>query len=75
MSKTKPEEAEEKRESGVPGGGAGRKDEIGRTGVYRLSGPHPAGDAPIVGMASWGQGSVGQPDMRTMENRNSSSNR
>ena len=59
MSKTRPEEAAEKRESGVPGGGAGRKDEIGRTGVYRLSGPHPAGDAPIVGMASWGQGERG----------------
>jgi len=59
MSKTRPEEVEEKRESGMPGGGAGRKDEIGRTGVYRLSGPHPAGDAPIVGMASWGQGERG----------------
>lgn len=48
-----------KRESGMPGGGAGRKDEIGKTGVYRLSGPHPAGDAPVVGMASWGQGARG----------------
>ncbi len=43
----------------MPGGGAGRKDEIGKTGVYRVSGPHPAGDAPIVGMASWGQGGRG----------------
>jgi CBS domain-containing protein len=48
-----------KRGSGIPGGGAGRKDEIGRTGVYRVSGPHPAGDAPIVGMASWGQSARG----------------
>jgi len=47
------------RESGMPGGGTGRKDEIGRTGVYRVSGPHPAGDAPVVGMASWGQGARG----------------
>jgi CBS domain-containing protein len=50
---------EDKRESGMPGGGAGRKDEIGKSGVYRVSGPHPSGDAPIVGMASWGQGPRG----------------
>lgn len=48
-----------KRESGMPGGGAGRKDVIGKSGVYRVSGPQPAGDAPIVGMASWGQGGRG----------------
>lgn len=48
-----------KRESGLPGGGAGRKDVIGRSGVYRVSGPQPAGDAPIVPMASWGQGKRG----------------
>lgn len=48
-------------ESGLPGGGAGRKDEIGQSGVYRVSGPHPTGDAPIVGMASWGQGARGAP--------------
>ncbi len=43
----------------MPGGGAGRKDVVGRSGVYRVSGPQPHGDAPIVGMASWGQGSRG----------------
>lgn len=48
-----------KNESGLPGGGAGRKDVIGKSGVYRVSGPHPAGDAPIVGMAGWGQGPRG----------------
>lgn len=48
-----------KRESGIPGGGAGRKDLIGKSGVYRVSGPQPAGDAPIVPMASWGQGKRG----------------
>lgn len=48
-----------KRESGLPGGGAGRKDVIGKSGVYRVSGPLPAGDAPIVGMAEWGQGGRG----------------
>jgi hypothetical protein len=28
-----------KRESGQPGGGAGRKDEVGRSGVFPMSGP------------------------------------
>lgn len=40
---------DDKRESDTPGGGAGRKDEVGGSGVYPVSGPHPAGDAPIVG--------------------------
>lgn len=57
MAKAK--ETRAKRESGMPGGGAGRKDKIGKSGVYRVSGPHPRGDAPIVGMASWGQGQRG----------------
>ncbi|MGA2714881.1 MAG: CBS domain-containing protein [Bryobacteraceae bacterium] len=59
MAKIKAKEIKEKRESGMPGGGAGRRDEIGRSGVYRVSGPHPRGDAPIVAMASWGQGERG----------------
>ena len=53
------QEKSKKRESGVPGGGAGRKDEVGRTGVYPMSGPHPPGDAPIVTPAAWGQGKRG----------------
>lgn len=59
MRKTKSVNSITKRESGMPGGGAGRKDVVGRSGVYRVSGPLPAGDAPIVGMASWGQGNRG----------------
>jgi uncharacterized membrane protein len=43
-------------ESGRPGGGQGRVDEVGETGVYPASGPLPEGDADIQGMASWGQG-------------------
>ena len=50
---------ENQRESGMPGGGAGRKDEVGGSGVYPMSGPHPAGDAPIVGQTGWGQGARG----------------
>lgn len=50
---------EDRRESGVPGGGAGRKDEVGRSGVYPASGPLPEGNAEIRGQASWGQGHRG----------------
>lgn len=49
----------ELRESGLPGGGAGRKDEVGGSGVYPMSGPHPASDAPLVDQAGWGQGARG----------------
>lgn len=53
-------EDESKRESGMPGGGQGRRDEVGRSGVYPVSGPPPpSGDAPLHGMASWGQGERG----------------
>lgn len=53
------QDRKDKRESGLPGGGAGRKDDIGRSGVYPMSGPHPAGNAPLVGQAAWGQGERG----------------
>ena len=50
----------DRRESGMPGGGAGRRDEgLGKSGVYPMSGPHPIGDAPIVTPAAWGQGPRG----------------
>jgi uncharacterized membrane protein len=47
------------RDSGQPGGGQGRKDVVGGTGVYPASGPLPEGDAETQGMASWGQGERG----------------
>lgn len=50
---------ESKRESGLPGGGAGRKDEVGGSGVYPMSGPHPSGDAPLIPEHAWGQGRLG----------------
>lgn len=35
---------------GVPGEGQGRRDEVGRTGIWPASGPPPpAGDIPLVG--------------------------
>jgi hypothetical protein len=50
---------EKDKESGVPGGGAGRKDDVKGSPVYPMSGPHPPGDARIVGQASFGQGERG----------------
>ena len=52
------------RESGSPGGGGGRKDEVGRSGVYPASGPYPEGNAEFRGQASWGQGERGLSKLR-----------
>jgi hypothetical protein len=46
-------------ESGQPGGGRGRRDAVGRSGVYPASGGQAPDDAELRGMASWGQGSRG----------------
>ena len=60
MTKAKVDKKNKQRESGMPGGGAGRRDEgLGRSGVYPVSGPHPPGEAPIVAPGSWGQGARG----------------
>ncbi len=47
------------RQSGRPGGGAGRREQVGGSGVYPASGPEPPENAPYQGMASWGQGERG----------------
>jgi hypothetical protein len=48
------------RESGRPGGGQGRKDEVGGSGVQPVSLPHTARPKAVVrGMAEWGQGERG----------------
>lgn len=45
---------------GLPGGGAGRKDETGLTNVYPASGPMvPPGDARLQPLGTWGQGDRG----------------
>jgi hypothetical protein len=55
-----PQEPEEQRESGMPGGGAGRRDEPGKSGVYPASQAEGASpDAPLRGQAEWGQGERG----------------
>lgn len=47
-------------ESGLPGGGKGRVDVVGTSGVYPMSAEErPKGTAPIRPMASWGQGDRG----------------
>jgi CBS domain-containing protein len=56
---TPDEEVWRKRESGQPGGGQGRVDEVGGSGVHPASGPLPAGDAAIRTPAAWGQGERG----------------
>ncbi len=48
-----------KDDSGRPGGGAGRKDEVGGSGVYPMSGHNAPKDAEIRNPASWGQGERG----------------
>lgn len=48
------------RESGLPGGGAGRRDEVGRSGVYPMSGGIPRGKhLELRTPAAWGQGDRG----------------
>ena len=43
---------------GVPGEGKGRRDEVGRTGIWPASGPLPPGrDVPIVGQDELTHGS------------------
>lgn len=51
--------ADEQQRSGMPGDGAGRRDEVGGSGVYPASGPLPEGDLPVRGQQGWGQGASG----------------
>jgi nucleotide-binding universal stress UspA family protein len=44
---------------GLPGGGAGRRDEVGGSGVYPASLGHAPEDAVVRGQAEWGQGDLG----------------
>jgi len=46
-------------ESGKPGGGRGRVDEVGHSGVYPASGPEPEGNAALRIPGEWGQGGRG----------------
>ena len=60
QSSTKNTSENVRRESGEPGGGQGRRDEVGPTGVYPMSGGIPEGKhLEIRTPASWGQGDRG----------------
>lgn len=49
-----------KNDSGMPGGGAGRRDEVGKSGVYPVSDMKGASpDAVVHGERSFGQGERG----------------
>jgi hypothetical protein len=53
-------EEDERNESGLPGGGIGRRDETGKSGVYPASASQGAsGEAQVHGEAGWGQGERG----------------
>jgi hypothetical protein len=53
-------QAAEQGDKGLPGGGRGRKDETGITGVYPASGQTlPAGDTKLQPMGTFGQGDRG----------------
>jgi|SRR5438874_1135840 len=51
--------ASEKKDSGAPGGGRGRKDEVGRSGVYPFSSPRAPKQAEVRAAGSWSQGQRG----------------
>jgi hypothetical protein len=48
--------AQDQRESGQPGGGQGRRDEVGRSGVYPLGADNIPPNAEIRMAGSWGGG-------------------
>ena len=54
----KASEQASRRESGLPGGGQGRIDQVGLSGVYPGSGPWPAGAVEIRSPASFVPGQV-----------------
>src|ERR1051326_6077060 len=59
-NKRKSDSDDAQRESGQPGGGAGRRDEVGRSGVYPMSGGLPTGKhVEIRTPGAWGQGDRG----------------
>ena len=59
MARKKNRERRPDPESGVPGGGAGRRDEVEPSGVYPASAGFAPEDAVIRNQAGWGQGDRG----------------
>ena len=61
------ESPEQRRESGQPGGGAGRRDEVGGSGVYPASAGNAPEGAEIRTQAGWGQGERGAAPALTLQ--------
>jgi CBS domain-containing protein len=59
MKNKRKSENKSEKQTGLPGAGAGRKDRVGRSGVYPMSGPPPPADAEMVWPGGWGQGKRG----------------
>jgi hypothetical protein len=54
------QQGDQRQDSGLPGGGVGRREEPGHTGVYPMSSPEGANpDAPLEDENAWGQGERG----------------
>ena len=54
------QQTNQRQDSGLPGGGVGRREEPGQTGVYPMSSPQGASpDAPLENENAWGQGERG----------------
>ncbi len=56
---------EEQRESGRPGDGQGRRDEVGGSGVYPASGGDAPDDAVVRTPGEWGEGAGGEEGGRS----------
>jgi hypothetical protein len=52
-------ERDQQNDPGLPGGGAGRRDDVGGSGVYPMSAHNAPSDAEIRTPAAWGQGERG----------------
>jgi len=53
-------QADQRQDTGMPGGGVGRREDPGHTGVYPMSSPEGASpDAPLQNENAWGQGGRG----------------
>jgi hypothetical protein len=56
---------EAKEDPGVPGGGRGRRDEVGGSGVYPASAGHVPDDAVVRTPGEWGGGAGGEQGGRS----------
>ena len=67
MQQDREREEQQDNASGRPGGGAGRSDEVGGSGVYPASGPDAPDDAEVRTPGEWGEGAGGNHDSSRSE--------